>query len=81
MWDPYHRNGDLLNGSSWTHTALPNSSASNETSKLCSDMLGEGNPEGPTAEEMEETAAKTQAYDKPTEKSFAGWSPFDISLN
>lgn len=68
MWETYHRDGYLLNGSSWTHTALPNSSASNETSKLCSDMLGEGSPEGPTKEEMERTEAKTQAYDKPAEK-------------
>lgn len=81
MWDTYHRDGDLLGGSSRTHTALPNPSASNETSKLCSDMLGQGNPEGPRKEEMEGAAAKTQASDKPTEKWLAGCSPFDISLN
>lgn len=31
-------------------------------------MLGEGNPEGLTKEEIEGTKRKTQAYDKPTEK-------------
>lgn len=64
-----------------THAALPTSSASNETSKPCSDMLGEGNPEGPTKEAMEGTGPKTQAYDEPTKKLFAGSLPFDISLN
>lgn len=71
MWDTYHRNGYLINGGggSWKHTkSLPNLSASNETSKLSSDMLGEGNPEGLTKEEIEGTKRKTQAYDKPTEK-------------
>lgn len=68
MWDTYHRNGDLLNGSSWKHTALPNVSASDETSKPCSDVLGEGDPEGSAKEEIEGTRPKTQTGDKPTEE-------------
>lgn len=44
-------------------------------------MLGAGNPEGPSEEELEGTEPKTPACDKPTEKQFAGSSPFDISLN
>lgn len=56
IWGTYHRKGYLINGRSWILTdTLPNLSASNVTSKLCSDMLGEWSPEEPSKEEIEGT--------------------------
>lgn len=54
MWDTYHRNGYLVNESSWIFVAaLPN--LSNVASKFYSDMLGKWGPAEPSKEQIEAT--------------------------